>query len=80
MTVGTTFLVKSIEQGWHATNDASLISSNGGFGGGGSGSNNCGGESGGDDIVAKGPQGIWMQYYPLWRLNSSLGDDGGGCG
>ena len=57
-----------------------------GFGVGGIGDDNGvggvgGGGGGGDDsdeIVARGPQGICMQYFSLEGLNSPLGGIGGG--
>ena len=67
------------KQGGHATNDASMMCSNGcvGCGGdGGAGCDNCDG----DDIVARDPHGICMEYFPLDGLNSPLGGGGGGGG
>ena len=62
-----------------------------GFGGGGGGISGDGGAGGddcdGDDIVARDPYGICMEYFPLDGLNSALGGGGGdggggggGCG
>ena len=50
---------------------------------GGSGVDGCsdgGSGGGGGDIAARGPQGVWMQYFPLERLNSPCGGGGGGVG
>ena len=75
------------KQGWHATNDASIMCSNVSVGCGVvGGSGDVGGSSGGvgGGIAARGPQGIWMQYFPLERLNSPHGgidsDSGRGSG
>ena len=53
-----------------------------GFGVGGIGDDNGvgGGGDDSDEIVARGPQGICMQYFPLEGLNSPLGGIGGGSG
>ena len=83
------------KQGRHATNDASIMCSNGcvgcGVGGGGingdggagcndGGDDSGGDDSGGDDIVAREPQGICVEYFPLEVPNSPLGGGGSGGG
>ena len=53
--------------------------SNGGVGGVSIGQGGGGGGGNGGDCssAARGPQGIWMQYFPLERLNSPCGGGGG---
>ena len=75
------------EQGRHATNDASIMCNNGCVGCGvansgddGAGCNYGGDDSGGDEIVAREPQGICIEYFPLEVPNSPLGGGGGGGG
>ena len=46
-------------------------------------SNNGGGSGGVDEIVAKGPEDVWKQYFPLaWQncLQYDGGEGGGGGG
>ena len=80
---------KFTEESWLATNDASIMCSNGGVGcgvgGGGIGGDIGGGvgsddDSVSDDIVARGANGICMQYLSLEGLSSLLGGSDGGRG
>ena len=52
------------------------VGGEGGGGGGGEG----GDDSDSDEIVARGPRGICMQYFSLLGLNSPFGGIGGSSG
>ena len=68
-----------LKQGRHATNDASIVCSNGCVGCGGDGGAGCD-DCDGDDIVARDPHGICMEYFPLDGLYSPHGGGGGNGG
>ena len=53
---------------------------NGVSGEGGGGRGEGGDDSDSDEIVARGPQGICMQYFPLEGLKSPLGGIGSDSG